>query len=169
MSDEIMRVSNLNLDFLLEVRSHEYAHHIQDCLACGTCTGGCPIQLVYPEYNPRKIIEMVRLGMRSQVLQSPYIWYCATCQTCAERCPREVGFFHILNVLKNMASQEGYAASPWIEQTKQIITSGISVPTQEAWIKKREELGLRPLKGAVSKVAKLLETLDLSNMQRGRP
>ncbi|MGA1842599.1 MAG: 4Fe-4S dicluster domain-containing protein [bacterium] len=162
MSDELIRTSRLDSNFIFEVSSHKYAKNINSCFACGTCTGGCPIHRVYPEYNPRKIIRMIKLGMRSEVLSSKYIWYCATCHTCEERCPRGVGFFNVLNVLKNIAAKEGFAPSPWIEQTKQITLSGISIPTQETWIKKREELSLRPLRKKLSeKAAKLIDSMVL--------
>lgn len=74
-----IRVSELNPNFKLEVITHEAACDMTACFSCGTCTAGCPIHEAYPEYDPRKMARMVNLGMREIVLNSPYIWYCATC------------------------------------------------------------------------------------------
>ena len=156
MPDEIIDVSKGEDDFLVEVSSHEYAQNINACFSCGTCSGSCPIHRVYPKFDPRKIIRMVKLGQRKEVISSNYIWYCSTCYTCKERCPRDVGFYHVLNVIKNIATKEGFAPSPWVEQTKQIKQTGISIAPQETWIKKRQELSLRPLKGDSEKAAKLI-------------
>jgi len=74
-----IRVSELNPNFKLEVITHEAACDMTACFSCGTCTAGCPIHEIFPEYDPRKMARMVNLGMREIVLNSPYIWYCATC------------------------------------------------------------------------------------------
>jgi heterodisulfide reductase subunit C len=107
MFDKPIRVSELDPSFKAEVIAHEAARDITACFSCGTCTAGCPIHEAYPEYDPRKMARMVNLGMRERVLSSPYIWYCATCHTCEQRCPQNVKFFSVLNVLKNMAAKEG--------------------------------------------------------------
>ena len=139
-------VSELDPNFKSEVMAHPDAHSLNACFSCGTCSAGCPIHEVFPEYNPKKLAKMVRLGMRKQVLSSPYIWYCATCHNCEQRCPQNVKFFNVLNVLKNMAANEGYAPPAWVEQTKQVIKTGIVFPTQESWVRRREEFSLPSLK-----------------------
>lgn len=158
MFDEAISLSKLDSDFLIEVSSHRYGQNINACFACGTCSAGCPIHRVCSEYNPRKIIRMVKLGMRREVLSSKYIWYCATCQTCREHCPRDVGFFGILMVLKNLAAKEGFAPSAWIEQARLVRQSGLSVPSLESWVNKRKELSLRLLQGAWEKAAQLVKS-----------
>ena len=75
---------------------------------------------------------MVRLGMREEVLRAPHLWYCTTCRTCEDRCPQKVPFFRILNVLKNMAAEEGCAPPAWIEQTKQVMRSGRVFPEENS-------------------------------------
>jgi heterodisulfide reductase subunit C len=164
---EIRKVSQLDPDFACEISSHRSAHAVSACFACGTCLAGCPIHRIYPEYNPRKIVRMIQLGMRKEVLESKYIWYCTTCHTCEERCPQEVKFFNVLNVLKNIAATEGYAPSPWIEQTKQVMKTGMTIPLEETWIKKRAELSLRPLKGEGAKAAQLIQLAGLDKILAG--
>ncbi|MFW6131523.1 MAG: hypothetical protein ACOC5F_02880 [Candidatus Aminicenantaceae bacterium] len=77
---------------------------------------------------------MVKLGMREEVLTSPHLWYCATCHNCEQRCPQNVKFYNILNVLKNMAAKKGYASFVWIEQTHQIRKTGLVYTTDDVLI-----------------------------------
>jgi len=165
MLDKPIRVSELDTNFKLEVIAHEAARDITACFSCGTCTAGCPIHEIFPEYDPRKMARMVNLGMRERVLGSPYIWYCATCHTCEQRCPQNVKFFNVLNVLKNMAAKGGYAPPSWVNQTKQVMQTGIVFATEEAWVKKREDLSLRPLKGDGKEAAKLIQLTDVDKIE----
>lgn len=157
MNGEPVQASELKPDFKWEVTAHEAARDITACFSCGTCTAGCPIHEVFPEYDPRKLARMVNLGMKKRVLTSPYLWYCATCHSCEEHCPQKVKFFNVLNVLKNMAAKEGYVPPSWVKQTKQVMQTGIVFPTEEVWVKRREELSLRPLKGDGKEAAKLIQ------------
>ena len=165
MCGQPIRVSELDRNFKFEVMAHEAARDITACFCCGSCTAGCPIHEAYAEYDPRKLARMVNLGMRGGVLSSPYIWYCATCHTCEQRCPQNVKFFRVLNVLKNMAAREGYAPPSWVNQTKQVMQTGIVFTTEEAWVKRREELSLRRLKGEGKVAAKLIQLTGVDKIQ----
>jgi len=165
MQAQPIRVAELDANFKQEVIAHEAAQDITACFSCGSCTAECPIHEAYPEYDPRKLARMVNLGMRNRVLSSPYIWYCATCHACEEHCPQNVRFFSVLNVLKNMAAKEGYAPSSWVNQTKQVMKTGIVFPTEEAWVKRREELSLRPLKQEAKEAAKLIRLSGVDEIQ----
>ena len=157
--------SELDPSFRFEVLAHPDAQGLNACLSCGTCSAGCPIHEVFPEYNPKKLAKMVRLGMRKEVLSSPYIWYCATCRNCVERCPQNVRFFSILNVLKNMAAKEGYAPLAWVEQTKQVIKTGIVFASEDSWVKTREELSLPSLKEHEGKIRKIIEQTGIDKIK----
>ena len=157
--------SELDPSFKSDVLTHPDGQGLNACFSCGTCSAGCPIHEVFPEYNPKKLAKMVRLGMRKEVLSSPYIWYCTTCRNCVERCPQNVKFFNILNVLKNMAAKEGYVPVAWVEQTKQVMETGIVFATEDSWIKKREELSLRPLEGTSGKVRKLIKQTGIDKIK----
>ena len=165
ISEGPIQVSKLDPDFKFEVMAYEDASGINACFACGTCTAGCPIHEVFPEYNPLKLAKMIRLGMREDVLSSPYIWYCATCHNCEQRCPQNVRFFDVLNVLKNIAAKEGHAPSSWVEEARQIMKTGIVFSTDEAWVKKRQELSLPPLKGEAKEAQKLIELTGLDKIE----
>lgn len=106
MTKENLNIDELNLSFADEVANTEDGKDIRKCFACGTCTISCPVFEVKSEYNPRKIIRMVLLGMREELLSSELIWMCAGCYTCYERCPQDVKFTTIIHSLRNLAMQE---------------------------------------------------------------
>jgi len=160
-----VRIADLDPDFKSEVMKHEEAQGLNACFACGTCTAGCPVHEIFPEYSPRKLAKMVKLGMRKEVLSNPHIWYCVTCHTCEQRCPQNVKFFNILNVLKNMAAKEGYAPSPWVEQTQQIMQTGLIFPLDEALAKKRKSFSLPTLKSNGKKAKILIELAGLDKIK----
>jgi len=160
-----IRVEELDPNFRSEVMKHGEAQELNACFACGICTAGCPVHEIFPEYSPRKLAKMVKLGMRKDVLSCPYIWDCVTCHNCEQRCPQNVKFFNILNVLKNMAAEEGYAPNPWVEQTKQIIKTGLVFPTDEALFEKRRSFSLPDLKLDGSKVKKIIKLTGIDKIK----
>lgn len=162
---EYIELAELDPDFKSEVMKHEDAKGLNACFACGTCTAGCPIHEIFPEYDPRKLAKMVKLGMREEVLASPYIWYCTTCHNCEQHCPQNVKFFNILNVLKNMAAKKGYAPNAWVEQTKQIIKTGLVFTTDKALFKKRRFFSLPNLKLDGSKVKKIIKLTGIDKIK----
>ena len=164
-SGAMVFLSECESNFKFEVLSHPDASGLNACFNCGTCTAGCPIHEVFPEYNPRKLAKMVKLGMKKQVLSSPYIWYCATCHNCEQRCPQNVKFFSILNVLKNLAARQGYAPSCWIQQTEQIAKTGIVFPTEDSWIKQRAEVSLPSLNLDGGKAKKVIESSGMNEIK----
>jgi len=153
-----IQASNLDLRFASGVMRHKEASGLNACFSCGTCTAGCPLSEVFPEFSPRKLAKMVKLGMKQEVLGSPFIWYCTTCHNCEQHCPQNVKFFNILNVLKNMAAQGGYAPSPWVEQTRQIMQTGLIFRVNEDLVEKRKARSLPAIRSDGTKAKKLIES-----------
>ena len=75
------------------------------CYQCFTCTAGCPVVFAM-DYPPHQIIRMVQMGLKKWVLESKTIWVCATCETCATRCPNEVEIVRVMDALREMALKE---------------------------------------------------------------
>ena len=98
----------LDANFKYEVSAKPGGENIKLCFACGTCTAACPVAGVDDEFNPRKIIRMVLLGMRKEVLSSPVIWRCVQCYSCTVKCPQNVKFRDVMKVLRDMAVAEGF-------------------------------------------------------------
>ena len=98
----------LDPGFKYEVAARPGGENIKACFACGVCTAGCPVAEIDPQYNPRRIIRMVLLGLRREVLSSDIIWLCTSCFTCYAHCPQDVKFTDVMKVLREMAVEEGY-------------------------------------------------------------
>ena len=99
---------NLDSQFKYDIASFAGGENIKLCYACGTCTAGCPVSEIDSEFNPRKIIRQVLLGMRKEVLSSDIIWRCVQCYSCTAKCPQNVRFREIIKALRLMAVAEGY-------------------------------------------------------------
>jgi len=76
------------------------------CYQCGTCSGSCPTAAAM-EYNPRRMLHMLRLGLGQRVLQSQAIWLCTSCYSCTARCPREIKITDAIIGLRSLAVKQG--------------------------------------------------------------
>ena len=118
----MITLNELDAKFKYEVAEEPGGENIKVCFACGLCTAGCPVSAIDPEYNPRRIIRMVLLGMRKEVLSSNIIWLCSLCYTCQAHCPQNVNFADVMKALRSMAVREGYVHPSFIERIKEIDT-----------------------------------------------
>ena len=76
--------------------------NISACYQCGKCSGGCPV-LPDVELSPNRVIRMVQLGLKDEVLGSESIWCCTACGTCNGRCPMGIDIVRILDALRALA------------------------------------------------------------------
>jgi heterodisulfide reductase subunit C len=95
--------------FLEEVNEKINGVPIQRCYHCRKCTAGCPMAVAM-EHNPNRIIKMIQMGRREEVLASSTIWLCVSCETCITRCPNEVDIARMMDVLRQMAIENGVGA-----------------------------------------------------------
>lgn len=147
----------LDPNFKHEVATEMGGINISRCFSCGTCTAGCPVREIDEKYNPRKIIHMVLLGMREQVLKSDFIWLCSTCYTCYDRCPQGVQLTNIMTALKNIAAREGYIHPSFKEQARLVSAFGRLYEVEDFDNKKREKLGLPPIQKTFKDLSKLMQ------------
>ena len=96
-------------NFLAEVNKKIHGVPLQSCYHCRKCTAGCPVAS-HMEYNPNKVIKMIQNGKRDEVLNSKTIWLCLSCETCITRCPNQVDIARMMDVLRQMAIEEGVGA-----------------------------------------------------------
>jgi len=77
------------------------------CMQCGTCTGSCPVAR-WMDYGPRGIFGLLEAYQGKEVLDSDTIWVCASCYSCAARCPRDIAITGLMAELREEAIRQGY-------------------------------------------------------------
>jgi len=75
------------------------------CYHCHKCTAGCPV-VQSMTFGPDRILRMVALDQRMPLLESPDIWLCAGCYTCATRCPNDIDISAVMDALRQLALSE---------------------------------------------------------------
>lgn len=150
---------DLDTDFWKTLAGEPGGEGIRVCFACGTCAASCPVRSINGDYNPRRIIRMTLLGMKEEVLKSPFIWLCSTCYTCQERCPQGVRITDLMTALKNLAVREGNCPSGVAMQWKLVQEQGRLYPIDDFDNKKRAKAGLPELRTEIEDVGILLKEL----------
>lgn len=78
------------------------------CYQCVKCSVGCPVAR-YMDIKPNAVIRMIQYGQKEKLLKSHAIWLCVSCMTCGVRCPNDISISEIMDTLREMAREEGYA------------------------------------------------------------
>lgn len=152
-----IRTEGMSSALTSEVGPELGAQGVPSCYACGTCTASCPVRRVNGNYNPRKLIRMILLGMKNEILKGNEIWLCASCYTCQERCPQGVRITDAILTLRNLASKEGHAPSGVSMQANLIRSHGRLYTLDEFDDKKRKKAGLPSLPPEVEEAVRLLK------------
>jgi heterodisulfide reductase subunit C len=140
-----------------ELESEEFLSGFRGCLACGTCSAGCPVRRVTAAYDPMRIMRMLVLGLRQELLKGETIWLCSDCYTCQENCPMGIKITDIINHLKNLATQEQNIPLGVSTQEKLLKDQGKIYAIDEFDNKKRSKAGLPPLPATAEEAKTLLE------------
>ncbi|MFQ5812260.1 MAG: 4Fe-4S dicluster domain-containing protein [Anaerolineae bacterium] len=104
------QTSNFKLqtsNFALEVQRRS-GENVFRCYYCQKCTVGCPTAYAM-DYQPAQVLKMIQLGLREPLLKSSAPWLCVGCEACGTRCPNEIRLAPVMDTLKYMALEEGYA------------------------------------------------------------
>jgi heterodisulfide reductase subunit C len=110
LTHNLVRGDGVSMEtFLEEVNKKINGVPLQRCYHCRKCTAGCPVG-PHMEYNLNKVIKMIQNGKRDQVLGSSTIWICLSCETCITRCPNQIDIARMMDVLRQMAIEEGVGA-----------------------------------------------------------
>ena len=146
-----------DLDFIKELDSSQFIGGFKGCLACRTCTSGCPVHRAENEYDPLRIIRMCILGLKNELLQGTMIWLCSDCYTCQENCPMGVKITDIINHLKNLATREKNIPIGVSTQEKLLKDQGKIYIIDDFDNKKRAKVGLPSLPAMAEEAKKLLK------------
>jgi heterodisulfide reductase subunit C/nitrate reductase gamma subunit len=83
------------------------------CVQCTTCTSVCPVVAVSEDpqrdlgLTPQQIMNLMRLQLKEQAMDSRMLWDCVTCYKCQEHCPQDVKVADVLYELRNEAWHRG--------------------------------------------------------------
>jgi len=135
-------MSSLDPNFMHEIAKMPRGKGVLACIQCGRCTSSCPVAKVVEEHNPRKLLEMIMLGMRSEIVSTPLPWYCLSCFTCLDRCPQGGDVGETVLALRNLAVKEGNIPDGILIQAKNLFESGRVVPHSRMSSNRREKYGL---------------------------
>lgn len=94
-----------DLSFAREIKEKSQAN-LERCYQCIACSSGCPVAFAM-DYTPHQIIRMAQLGLKDRVLDSATIWLCASCHTCATRCPNDIDIVKFMDTLRIIALKQG--------------------------------------------------------------
>ncbi len=60
-----------------------------ECYQCGKCSAACPVTAAM-DLLPHQVIRCLQMGLEKELAESKTPWVCASCFTCAARCPRDL-------------------------------------------------------------------------------
>ncbi len=59
------------------------------------------------EALPHQMIRLLQLGDTEKALASKIIWLCASCHSCASRCPQNFDLSHMMEALRTILLRSG--------------------------------------------------------------
>jgi Fe-S oxidoreductase len=80
-------------------------HPTDMCLACGTCSAGCPITGI-EGFDPRIIVRKILTGRDRDLIESKLPWLCTMCGKCEHACPMGINIVHIVRTIRGMVDRE---------------------------------------------------------------
>jgi heterodisulfide reductase subunit C len=98
--------------------------HLERCYQCQACSSGCPVAFAF-DYAPHQLLRMVQLGLKDRVLDSATIWLCASCETCATRCPNDIEIVRVMDTLRSISLREGRTGQTKLPLFHDTFLSGI--------------------------------------------
>ncbi|MEO0162763.1 MAG: 4Fe-4S dicluster domain-containing protein [candidate division WOR-3 bacterium] len=153
----MINLMNADANFKWEIIKQEGDAGLLRCFGCSDCAASCPVRYLDDRYNPRKIIRLTLLGMKEEVLSSPFLWLCAHCHACSERCPQGIPVAEVINAIKNYAAKQGYCPEGLKVQLNLLNNSGRLYELEDFDLKKRQRLGLPELSKKISDVSRIFQ------------
>lgn len=75
------------------------------CIQCGSCSSSCPA-VNNMDITPRTLWQLIRWGLRDEVLSKRTFWICTQCYACTVRCPRGIITSENMRLLRKWAAEE---------------------------------------------------------------
>jgi len=139
-----------------EVFSREEIIKFLGCVQCGVCVGSCPSSM-WTAWRARLLIRKMQLKSCENILSDESLWFCTTCYTCQERCPKQIPITDIIKVVRNLAVKHGYMKDTHKRICSFFLTYGHAVPPTDEIKKIRKALGLAELPPTVCTDLRMLK------------
>ena len=153
--------TGLNFAFREKLNSVAEGFRHNYCYQCGACVADCPAGNYSEVFNPRLILLKAILGFENELISAESeIWDCTNCYTCSERCPQDVRPIDVIIALKNICVREGKAPQFVGKVYGSVMASGITTKMSSLVERRREELGLAPVKDVPVEELKKMIGLD---------
>ena len=128
MGTEILDLTTLDRTLARQVTSEW--EQLLSCIQCGTCSASCPTAFAM-DYTPRQLWQMVRLGMKEDVLSSRTFWLCTTCKSCQVRCPRGIPITDTMIALKEYAMRVDVNVPDGMKMFGETITTNHNISSDD--------------------------------------
>jgi heterodisulfide reductase subunit C len=160
-SERASAAENSKIDFSFRDKLGAIAEGFRHnyCYQCGACVADCPAGNYSERFNPRLIMLKAILGFEDELVSSQSeIWECTNCYTCSERCPQDVRPVDVIIALKNLCLQEDKAPPVIGNIYQSVMSTGITTKVSSLVDRRRDEMGLPPLKKVpVEDLKKIIE------------
>jgi heterodisulfide reductase subunit C len=75
------------------------------CVTCGICSSSCPVSGI-DGFDPRKLVRMISLGLKDEVVDSRWPWICTMCGKCEHVCPMDIRIPDLVRAVRSMRARD---------------------------------------------------------------
>lgn len=144
-----------------EIRKYFDPNFLFKCYSCRACDDDCIISKL-TEFRPSEIVYKLLEGRVEEVISDQSIWLCLDCYLCYELCPMRVGMIEIFSILRNLATERGYATKGYAREFYSFYQKGIiGLLSKSA----RNRVGLETNKPKVGDLKKLFNIIENENIK----
>jgi heterodisulfide reductase subunit C len=134
----------LSIEFQARNGILEISEAAEKCFKCATCALVCPVTRYGEGYNPREtFVYDIFSSVKPAANQN--IWSCALCHKCYEVCPQDVNPPKVIESLKEIAFEKGWAPPNVVALVESVIHTGRAFPITDATKRMRAQFNLPPL------------------------
>jgi len=92
--------------YLEKIYETDLRNLLKKCYQCARCSGVCQISKVQ-KFTPSRIIQMILEGFEDEIIESGVLWECLTCNSCLQKCPKDINFADIARILRYKMRNKG--------------------------------------------------------------